>query len=88
MQTWRNIIFSVAVLVRATGCSENAPSGVKAADVMPKSAKRGVAFSFSQVTDLPILSPYISWDYNWGNTPTNDAALWSLDAIYMLETIP
>ena len=43
---------------------------------MPKSAKRGVAFSFTQVTDLPLLSPYISWDYNWGNTPTNDAALW------------
>jgi len=43
---------------------------------MPKSAKRGVAFSFTQVTDLPLMSPYISWDYNWGNTPSNDAALW------------
>ena len=45
-------------------------------DVMPKSAKRGVAFSFTQVTDLPLMSPYISWDYNWGNTPSNDAAMW------------
>ena len=45
-------------------------------DAMPKSAKRGVAFSFTQVTDLPLMSPYISWDYNWGNTPSNDAALW------------
>ena len=44
--------------------------------VMPKSAKRGVAFSFAQVTDLPLLSPYISWDYNWGNTPSEDAAMW------------
>lgn len=44
--------------------------------VMPKSSKRGVSFSFTQLTDLPLLSPYISWDYNWGNTATNDAALW------------
>ena len=43
---------------------------------MPKSAKRGVAFSFNQPTDLPLLSPYTSWDYNWGNTPSNDAAMW------------
>lgn len=45
-------------------------------DVMPKSAKRGVAFSFTQVTDLPLLSPYISWDYNWGNTSMENAANW------------
>jgi hypothetical protein len=45
-------------------------------DGMPKSAKRGVAFSFTNMLDLPLLSPYISWDYNWGNTPTDDAALW------------
>ena len=43
---------------------------------MPKSAKRGVSFSFTQLTDLPLLSPYISWDYNWGNTPTDNAANW------------
>ena len=45
-------------------------------DVMPKSSKRGVSFSFTNIMDLPLLSPYISWDYNWGNTPTEDAALW------------
>ena len=45
-------------------------------DQMPKSQKRGVSFSFTQVTDLPLLSPYISWDYNWGNTPTDVAADW------------
>ena len=45
-------------------------------DQMSKSAKRGVSFSFTQLTDLPLLSPYISWDYNWGNTPTEEAALW------------
>jgi hypothetical protein len=76
MKLWRNIIFSVAVLVLATGCSENAPSGVKAADVMPKSAKRGVAFNFTNIADLPLLSPYISWDYNWGNTTSDNSALW------------
>ena len=48
----------------------------KPVDTMPKSAKRGVSFNFNQLTDLPLLSPYISWDYNWGNTPTNEAALW------------
>ena len=51
------------------------PSGT-GVDVMPKSAKRGVSFSFTNIADLPLLSPYISWDYNWGNTPTEDAALW------------
>ena len=60
----------------AIGCSENAPSGVKAADVMPKSAKRGVAFNFTNIADLPLLSPYISWDYNWGNTTNDNSALW------------
>ena len=43
---------------------------------MPKSAKRGVSFNFNQITDLPLLSPYISWDYNWGNTPSEEAAMW------------
>lgn len=45
-------------------------------EMMPKSTRRGVAFSFAQVLDLPLMSPYISWDYNWGNTPTEDAATW------------
>ena len=76
MKLWRNIIFSVAVVMLAIGCSENAPSGVKAADVMPKSAKRGVAFNFTNIADLPLLSPYISWDYNWGNTTNDNSALW------------
>ena len=76
MKLWRNIVLSVTVVVLAIGCSENAPSGVKAADVMPKSAKRGVAFSFTNISDLPLLSPYISWDYNWGNTTNDNSALW------------
>lgn len=43
---------------------------------MCKSAKRGVAFNFSNVEDLPLLSPSCSWAYNWGNTQTDGAALW------------
>ena len=46
------------------------------ADAMPRSEKRGVAFNFSQVSDLPLLSPYICWDYNWGNNTNENAALW------------
>ena len=74
----RNWLFTVLVGcgILWTGCQTNAPEPKGGVDAMPKSAKRGVAFSFSQVTDLPLMSPYISWDYNWGNTPTNDAALW------------
>lgn len=58
-------------------CAANTPEAVvNKGEKMPKSAKRGVAFSFAQVLDLPLMSPYISWDYNWGNTPTDDAATW------------
>ena len=43
---------------------------------MTRSAKRGVAFNFNYVSDLPLLSPYITWDYNWGNSTNESAALW------------
>ncbi|MCQ2334765.1 MAG: glycoside hydrolase family protein [Paludibacteraceae bacterium] len=46
------------------------------ANQMHKSPKRGVAFSFTNLMDLPLLTDAISWNYNWGNTPTNDAADW------------
>lgn len=62
-----------------TGCQPNVPDPKNETGVvntMPKSSKRGVAFSFTQLTDLPLMSPYISWDYNWGNVPTDDAAMW------------
>lgn len=79
MATARTIIFATVVLLFAACQPPETPSPsdeMNVVDVMPKSAKRGVAFSFTQVTDLPLMSPYISWDYNWGNTPSNDAALW------------
>lgn len=52
------------------------PQNVQVASHMHKSSKRGVAFSFTNLMDLPLLTDAISWDYNWGNTPTNDAADW------------
>ena len=79
MATGRTIIFAALVLLFAACQPPETPSPsdeMNVVDAMPKSAKRGVAFSFTQVTDLPLMSPYISWDYNWGNTPSNDAAMW------------
>lgn len=79
MATGRTIIFAALVLLFAACQPPETPSPsdeMNVVDAMPKSAKRGVAFSFTQVTDLPLMSPYISWDYNWGNTPTEDAAMW------------
>ena len=79
MATARTIIFATVVLLFAACQPPETPSPsdeMNVVDAMPKSAKRGVAFSFTQVTDLPLMSPYISWDYNWGNTPSNDAAMW------------
>lgn len=52
------------------------PQPVQTASRMHKSSKRGVAFSFTNIMDLPLLTDAISWDYNWGNTPTEDAAAW------------
>lgn len=82
MATTRTIIAaSIAILFTAcTPSGENTPENPKdetnVVSVMPKSAKRGVSFGFTNILDLPLLSPYISWDYNWGNTPVDDAALW------------
>ena len=76
---WNNV-FLIALLGLVVACNPVEPvtptDETNVVDVMPKSAKRGVAFSFNQVTDLPLLSPYTSWDYNWGNTPSEDAAMW------------
>lgn len=82
MAKTRTIIAASLALLLA-GCTpgggetpDNPKDTKNVVDVMPKSAKRGVSFSFTNTLDLPLLSPYISWDYNWGNTPTSDAATW------------
>lgn len=43
---------------------------------MRKSSKRGVSFNFTNIEDLPLLSPACSWAYNWGNSQNNNAAFW------------
>ena len=40
---------------------------------MVKSSKRGVAFSFSKIDDILLLGPSISWCYNWGVSPWEEA---------------
>ena len=72
----RTIILMALTLLLAACVHEEPQAESKVVKEMPKSAKRGVAFSFTQLTDLPIMSPYISWDYNWGPAPTTDAATW------------
>ena len=82
MAKTRTIIIFALVTLWAACTPTNMPEKTDPADetnvvdVMPKSAKRGVSFNFNQITDLPLLSPYISWDYNWGNTPSEEAAMW------------
>lgn len=65
------------------GCTEpntptpSKPSAValedtKTVSTMPRSTKRGVSFSITNITDAFLLSECISWYYNWGNTPNGD----------------
>ena len=72
----RGYIGVICCLFLLSACEPMEPSKGSVAKKMPKSSKRGVAFSFTIIANLPLLSPYISWNYNWGNTPTEDAALW------------
>ena len=73
------VILSILALAIASCNRDNTPEQVKADDSMPKSAKRGVAFNFSQAEDLPLLTDAISWDYNWGNDQNTLAAKWMDD---------
>ncbi len=71
-----NILFFVSALFFAA-CHETPENPTeKVANAMDKSAKRGVAFNFSVLEDLPILCDAISWNYNWGNTQNETAAAW------------
>ena len=69
------ILFAAVLLVSCGETPSPQPQG-KTAMEMAKSKKRGVAFNFNNLSDLPLLSPYISWDYNWGNTTSDNSALW------------
>lgn len=69
----KHIILIVATVLVA--CRPNVPT-LDEPSTMQKSAKRGVSFNFTNVQDLPLLSPAISWAYNWGNDQNSSAALW------------
>ena len=69
----RHIIWMLAFFLMA--CNPNSPTLDQPSSVK-KSAKRGVSFNFSNPQDLPLLSPAISWAYNWGNDQNATAALW------------
>ncbi len=44
----------------------NTTKDVKTVTQMHKSQKRGVSFSFGMLEDAALMSPMISWQYNWG----------------------
>ena len=67
------LLFFVAFFL--ISCEGNTPTFDQPSP-MQKSAKRGVSFDFKKIDDLPILSPSVSWSYNWGNSQNATAALW------------
>ncbi len=74
------VILCVCLAVVMVACQPvEKPADDKVVGTMAKSAKRGVAFNFSQVEDLPLLTDAISWDYNWGNDQNSLAAKWMDD---------
>ncbi len=71
--TKRHIIWVFALFL--ISCEGNSPTHDQPS-LMQKSAKRGVSFNFTNIQDLPLLSPAISWSYNWANDQNSTAALW------------
>lgn len=65
----RKYIYILCLCLLCVSCGSNTPEVNKGRvdSVMKKSAKRGVAYNLQSVNDAVLLSPYISWDYNWGN---------------------
>lgn len=75
MKRISNILLVAAGLVLAS-CGGSNTVEPNARSEMQKSSKRGVSFNFTNVEDLPLLSPACSWAYNWGNSQNNNAAFW------------
>jgi hypothetical protein len=55
------VITGVVLLMVALSMPAFAASG--------KSAKRGIAYDLAAAADFKVLSPGVSWWYNWGSTP-------------------
>ena len=70
------LLTAVLLAVVLFACESDGDLSGKTYTAMRKSAKRGVAFNFSQTEDLPLLSESCSWAYNWGNSQNDNAALW------------
>src|SRR5713226_4116621 len=72
-------------LASLSGCGGSATSGSSAS----KSAKRGVAYDLASPADLAVLSPGVSWWYNWSpnpnpGVPADYAKRYSMDFYPML----
>lgn len=74
----KNLYMAFLCMIALVGCGgqEPTPPASSVVTQLPRSAKRGVAFNFSQAEDLPLLTDAISWDYNWGNDQNSLAATW------------
>lgn len=73
---WHRVVVVLFGAMMALGACNGRQVDEDTRAEMYKSAKRGVAFNFRNVEDLPLLSPSCSWAYNWGNSQTDEAALW------------
>lgn len=62
--------FKVSAPLALLACLAFAGVGkLSAQSTASKSPKRGVAYDLSNASDLGVLSPGVSWWYNWGSTP-------------------
>lgn len=72
-------ILSVCLLCALCSCNklpEGGSSQVRTYEgLQARSAKKGVAFNFSQLpsVDIPLLGPVCSWSYNWGANASDEA---------------
>jgi hypothetical protein len=56
--------------------------------VIAKSAKRGIAYDLTSAADLQVLSPGVSWWYNWGTKPGIDVKVDVLTSTYQMDYFP
>lgn len=84
----KKIISLLSIVLLISSCRPAGPTGPaqKVSDQMVRSEKRGVAFSLTRSEDLSLLCPYIAWNYNWGNSATEEAAAWF--ELYNIEYDP
>ena len=63
-------VLTAALMLAMMSCKneakQNEEQQVVTSFQMHKSAKRGVSYSFGIIDDVQLLSPIISWNYNWG----------------------